>query len=275
MTKYKKFILITYVIIAILMVVGINVRSVKREMRTDIDLTTATRIFDKADLFSDDEEKKLDKELRKVIKSEKTDIAIVTTADAEGKEAKKYAEDFYTEHGFGYDKEKGTGILLLIDMDTSLTGKRKIWISGCGDAKKYITNDIATKISNDKMKENCSKGKYYLASSVFLDEAKYYMNRTVPMPRAMTSSVILLVVSLAVTAVIIFFKVKNFGMKVTTSAATYLNGNAVKTNSRRDNYLGTTVTTRVIERNNDSGSSGSSGSSGGGGSDFSGGGADF
>lgn len=272
MTKYKKFILITYVIIAILMVVGINVRSVKRDMRTDIDLTTETRIFDKADLFSDDEEKKLDNELRKVIKSEKTDIAIVTTADAEGKDVQKYAEDFYTEKGIGYDKEKGTGILLLIDMDTSLTGKRKMWISYYGDAKKYLTNNITTDICAE-MKDNFTDGKYYLASSTFLDKAKYYMNRSASMPKFMTSSVILFIIALAGTAIVIFIKVKNFGMKVTTSAATYLNGNAVKTNSRRDNYLGTTVTTRVIERNNDSGNESSGGNSGG--SGFGGSGMDF
>lgn len=272
MAKYKKFILITYVIIAILMVVGINVRSVKREMRTDIDLATETRIFDKADLFSNDEEEKLDKKLRKVIKSEKTDIAIVTTADAQGKDAQKYAEDFFTENGIGYDKAKGTGILLLIDMDTSLTGKRKIWISYYGDAKKYLTNNITTDICGE-MVENCTGGKYYLASSTFLDEAKYYMNRSASMPKFMTNSFILFVIALAGTAIVVFIKVKNFGMKVTTSASTYLNGNAVKTNSRRDNYLGTTVTTRVIKHDDDSGSGSSGGSSGG--SDFGGSGMDF
>lgn len=269
MKKYRKIILITYIILAILMVVAIKFRSVKREMRTDIDITTQTRIFDKADLFNDDEEKKLEKQLRAVVKSEKTDIAIVTTANAEGKEAQKYAEDFYIEHGLGYDKEKGTGIILLIDMDTSMTGKRKIWISGCGDAKSCINNEVATKISN-AIKKECGKGEYYLASSKFLSEAKIYMNKSAAVPKFIDNSFVLLIISLVGTAIVVFIKVKNFGMKVTTNASTYLNRDSVKTNSKRDDYLGTTVTTRIIEHDNNSG-----GSSGGGSSDFSGGGADF
>lgn len=272
MKKYKKIILITYAVIFALLIVGVMVRSVKRTMRTDIDIKTETRIFDEADLFTDDEESKLEKKLKSVGKSEKTDIAILTIKDAKGKEAKKYAEDFYTEHGLGYDKEKGTGIILLIDMDTTLTGKRKIWISGCGDAKNYINNDVATKISNN-IKKECADGKYYAASSKFLSEVKSHMNKSASIPEFMNNTLVLFAIALIGTAIVIFIKVKNFGMKVTTSAATYVNRNAVKVNSRRDDYLGTTVTTRRIEHNNNSG--GSSDSSGGGGSDFSGGGADF
>lgn len=272
MKKYKKIILITYVIIFALIVVGINVRSVKREQRTDIDITTEARIFDDADLFSSDEESKLEKSLRSVIKSEKTDIVIVTTKDAQGKSAQQYAEDFYTEHGFGYDKQKGTGILLLIDMDTSITGKRKIWISSCGDARNYINNDVATQISND-IKKYCSDGKYYLASSKFLCEAKSYMNTSASIPRFMTNSFYLFLIAAVGTGVFVFIKVKTFGMKVTAGASTYLNGGSVKTNSKRDDFLGTTVTTRIIKH--DDHDSGGSSSNSGGSSDFSGGGADF
>jgi len=96
------------------------------------------------------------------------------------------------------------------------------------------------------------------------------MNKSAAVPKFIDNSFVLLIISLVGTAIVVFIKVKNFGMKVTTNASTYLNRDSVKTNSKRDDYLGTTVTTRIIEHDNNSG-----GSSGGGSSDFSGGGADF
>lgn len=274
MKKYKKIIIILYLVIFALFCAFGVIRPVKREMRTDIDITNETRIFDDADLFSDDEESKLAKRIKQVAKSEKVDFVIATTNNTEGKTAEQYSEEFYKTNGFGFDREKGTGVLLLIDMDTSITGKRKVQISGFGDAKNYIPDNIATKISND-IKSECGNGKYYLAASMFLSKAKSYMNQSASIPGFMRNGFCLFLIAAVGTGIFIFIKVKTFGMKVTTTVSTYLKGSSVRTNSRRDDFLGTTVTTRVIKHNdNDGGGSGDSGNSSGG-SDFSSGGADF
>ena len=271
MQKYKKVMLVVYIVIAILLVVGLKTRY-ERRIRTDIDIKSESRIFDDANLPTLDEEVKLDKSLKDIIKSEKIDVAIVTTNNTNGKSSQEYAENFYTEHGFGYEKKKGAGVLLLIDMDTSKTGKRKIWMSTCGYSKKYITDKIATKICNN-IKDQCSNGQYYDASSKFLSETESYMNKLNSFPAVMENTVIVFLMAAVSTGIFIFIKVKTFGMKVTAGASTYVDRNSVRINSERDIFLGKTVTTRVIERDN--GGSDSGGSSGGGGSDFGGGGADF
>lgn len=266
MKKYNKIMIILYAVIFVLFCVFGITHSVKREMRTDVDILNQTRIFDDADLFSSDEEDKLDKKMKQIMKSEKTDIVIVTTNNTEGKTAEEYAENFYRTQGFGYDKEMGTGVVLLIDMQN-----RKIQISGCGDGKKYINNNVGSKIYKS-IKKECTDGKYYSASSMFLNKVKSYMNQPASIPGFMKNTLCLLLMAVVGTGVFIFIKVKTFGMKVTTTASTYLKGSSVRTNSRRDDFLGTTVTTRVIQHNdNDGGGSSDSG----GGSDFSSSGGDF
>ena len=78
MQKYKKVMLVVYIVIAILLVVGLKTRY-ERRIRTDIDIKSESRIFDDANLLTLDEEVKLDKSLKDIIKSEKIDVAIVTT----------------------------------------------------------------------------------------------------------------------------------------------------------------------------------------------------
>lgn len=275
MNRYKKIMIITYVIIFVLFCFfGIKNSSIKREMRSDINFESDIRIFDDADLLNSTEETKLDKELREIIKKEKTDVAIVTTNNTNGKSPQQYAQDFFIQKELGYERVKGTGILILIDMDTSVTGKREIWITTSGDVKKYISNDRCTKIS-ESLTKDCANAKFYLAFTKFLDSTKKYMNSSSSVPDFLRNNFALFWIAAIGTAVFVFVKVKTFGMKNSVSSSTYLNGNSIKTNSESDTFLGTTVTTRIIQDNNSGSDSFGGGDSGGSSNDFGGGGASF
>lgn len=99
----------------------------------------------------------------------KIDIVIVTTKNTGGKSSRQYADDFYDEHGFGFDEPRGDGVLFLIDMDN-----REAYISTCGRAIQYFTDARI----NSALEEivSCLKNGYYDdACKQFLEHTEYYM----------------------------------------------------------------------------------------------------
>ena len=79
----------------------------------------------------------------------------MTTKDTKGRTSEEYAENFGRENGFGYQRQEGSYIIFLIDMQN-----RMIWISTSGRAKAEIgakeVDDILDEIYMD-----ISKGDYY------------------------------------------------------------------------------------------------------------------
>ena len=93
------------------------------------------KVFDEADLLTDAEEQELQEEIVDLAEKLSLDVVIVTTDDARGMDTDSYAEDFYDRHGFGYEKENGSGILFLIDMDN-----RQYYIDAAAAAQEIYTD---------------------------------------------------------------------------------------------------------------------------------------
>ena len=85
------------------------------------------KVYDDGELLTDAEEERLQELLVETAKRTEQDLIVVTIRDNGGKEAGDYADDFYDEHGFGYEKDNGSGVLFLIDMDA-----RDFYISTAG-----------------------------------------------------------------------------------------------------------------------------------------------
>ena len=128
MKKFKVTMIIIYVLIAISFI-GITafgndsneiLRSKVETRNNEGLIVTDERIFDEADILTETEEKSLKEYMNKVSKEKQVDIVIVTTNDAEGKQPREYAEDFYKSHDFGYEDSDGTGLLYLINVPSSL-----------------------------------------------------------------------------------------------------------------------------------------------------------
>lgn len=93
------------------------------------------RVYDQADLFSEEEEEELEQNIQELREAMEMDAVLVTTEDAEGKTSEQYADDFYDEYGFG-EGEDFSGVLYLIDMDN-----RELHISSCGEMIRVLTDE--------------------------------------------------------------------------------------------------------------------------------------
>lgn len=274
MKKFKIVMGIIYLILFVMLIpIGIdkilgdeeNARSQIRDNKGLI--VTDERIFDEAELLTSDEENRLLEEIDRVSSEKKMDIIIVTTKDVEGKTWAKYADDFYDTHDFGYEKSQGTGVLLLISMDTKSAQGRGAWISGSGDAVKYI-NDSRCQTIFDDIKPDLKKYAFYEACNKFISYSGAYMWLEVSIPVFLTYRIVQIGIALLISVMIVAFMLYRFRNGKEIDSNTYLEGNSVKMNLSSDEFISQHTT--VVKNSSSSGSGG-----GGGGSSHSGGGGSF
>lgn len=130
------------------------------------------KIYDFADLFTDNEEERLYGEVKSFIEKYNMDMVIVTIDDNNKSTSQDWADDFYDYNEFGIG-DNHDGILFLIDMD-----KRKMWISTTGHAI-LVYSDIRIDNILDDTYEQISKKEYYMCSMVFISDAGKYAKKGV------------------------------------------------------------------------------------------------
>ncbi len=231
------------------------------------------KVYDDGGLLTEAEEKRIQKLLVSGAQNTEQDLVIVTTYDNGGKEARDYADDFYDEHGFGYEKENGSGVLFLIDMDA-----RTIYISTAGTAiEKYTDMEIEDTL--DAIMPSMRSGNYEEACRTFISEAVVCLNggdadengyydektdRFVERPadsgwkRALSFKRLAILFSVsaalaAFTVLIISWKRKT---RMSVNGGTYLKAGKVDFREKRDQFTHTTVVTRHIPKDNGGGGSG-------------------
>ncbi len=74
------------------------------------------RVFDYAGLFTQQQTDALERQIAELVEATQVDAAVLTIDDSGGKSAAEYADDFYDQNGFGIGPDY-SGALLLIDMD--------------------------------------------------------------------------------------------------------------------------------------------------------------
>ncbi len=224
----------------------------------------------------------------------KADI-IKVTDDLAGKDPKTYLEDFYDEKAFGYEKEFGSAVIMLVNMEE---GNRSVTIQGYGKSEYYVNND-RTEYMLDDIQPLLKDGEYKKAFIQFAKESAYYMNEEKGVKETPASSdpnsgnyygessydgpsnyygqkeknplyntFVQLGIALAIGAVTVGIMAANSGGRMTTSGRDYMDGSTSGITANRDEYLRTT-TTRVKKptpQTNDGGprSSGGGGISSGG-----------
>lgn len=276
MKKFKTTMIVVYSIIIISLVGILIFKPFEKVERVKVDnrnnsgvIVTDERLFDEADILTDNQEKSLKEYMKKVSKEKKTDIIIVTTSDAKGMGPKEYADSFYDAHDFGYEDYMGTGLLYLIDLDRSVTGSREIWISTTKDAMDYFNEKRINK-SLDKIIEVLTKDEsnldYYGSCNEFIKSIEKYMN----VPTFNLPWYFQIGISLVITIIIVSILIYNSKGKKTITTTTYLKRDSYSKNLVRDTFMYKNVTSRKIEKSSSSGggSSSSSGGHGGGGRSF-------
>ncbi len=129
------------------------------------------KVYDLYGLFTEEEIAGLEDICAEYGEDGKIDIVIIT-ADLAGESRKKYLEDFYDEHGFGYDQEFGDTAMLLLNMQSD---DRGVEIQGYGNAEYYLNNDRIEHMLDDIVRL-LQTGNYYGAMEEFAKQAAYYMN---------------------------------------------------------------------------------------------------
>lgn len=237
--------------------------------RTNTECTTEERVFDNADVLTDEEENKLRTQISKYEKELKIDIVLVTLNESLKEYAREYdsnvtydkfvmiyADNFYDEHKFGYNKPIGDGVLLLDNIFREDDGRVYTWMCTTGKAEdRYSTGMIDRAL--DVFYENVDTNPY-IAYRDFVDQVYADMsdNVQVPMPWYMP-----IFMAAIVTVVFIIINLANRKGKKTTNQRSYVNGGQPRIRRREDVFLRKSVTSRTIEAS----SGGGGGHSGGGG----------
>lgn len=244
-------------------------------------------VFDKADLLTTEEEDELNDMANNLAENFNMNFVILTTDDAEGKEAEVYADDFYMDNG------KDGGAIYIIDMDN-----RRVQVETAGDMKvRYITDDRVDGII-DAGYEDVKDGAYAAAFEAMLNatvdyiedgvvDGKYTYNEdtgeydyydTGKEIRQITLAEFLIALGIALVAggVAVSCVIGTYYLKWGAYEYPYKEKAKLKVSRKRDDFIGSHVSHRHIEHessSSDSGMTTTHDSSGGG--NFGGGGRDF
>lgn len=240
---------------------------------------SSEKVYDFANILTDQEEEKLRQEIYPIIDAIKMDIVILTINQTYSYDEynENIAVDFYDYNDFGIDFYKYSGILLLRNANPR---NPYYDIYTFGEAQLYFNNDRINYIL-DRIGDNIGDKKYYLAFSQFIDEVDFYYNIGIPseykdyyinsngdLVKPFNPPIgFAFIFSALVTFVIIFNLVKRNKMVIKpTKADEYLDVNTINFTEKNDTFRNS-VTTSYTSSSSSSGSSGGgSHRSGGGGS---------
>ena len=238
------------------------------------------KIYDYAELLSDEEEQNVKEKIDEFIEKTKMDLVIVT-ADftySNDTENEDYAADFYDYNDFGMDFENNSGVLLLRNAN-SLDPYYDMYTFG--DAQLYFDQIRYDNILDD-IYDLIHTGSYVPAFSKFIEKTQeyillgkpkemeiYYVDKNGYLKKDPTAYripwVILIVISSVITLIIILILInKNKMVKKAQQADQYLEKESINITNRKDIFI-RSHTTSYTESSSSSGGGGShSGSSGGG-----------
>lgn len=221
----------------------------------------AERVYDYADVMTDEEEQKLREYIAVCEESAKLDIVLVTvneameSPDCSWEDAMmNAADDFYDEKQFGYNKVHGDGVLLL---DNWYEGQAGSWLTTCGNAYMKFTSEETNKVLDEvyyQVEENP-----YQAYKAYVDEVVRFMS--VEEDASIPISFIL-IVSFVVALIYALCHLNQSKARDTTTVTQYVSGGKPNLQNASDDFIRKHVVTRRIERNTGS-SGGSRGGSGG------------
>lgn len=270
---YFRFWFIGIVILAVLCIVMGLINRVRNNVPRTNDAAPAERVYDYADVLTDEEEDKLREYIAKMEKKMHIDIVLVTiNQSVEGAEAMKQyglrsedweqnmqdlADDFWDENQFGYNKGfEGDGVLLLHNWYPGQNGEH---LSTSGSVERAFSNYNIDQVlyAVDEYYDSDP----YKAYKAYVKEVCYWMDNSLALPFSWGMVVILPIV------VTLIYAIRGSSQKKaenTVAVNAYVAGGNPVLKGKTDAFLRKNVSSRRIERSN-TGSGGGSSHSGGGG----------
>jgi uncharacterized protein len=227
----------------------------------------AERVYDYADVLTDEEEQKLREHI--AVKEAQYQVDLVLVTINEDVESQGYwdtvmmnkADDFYDQHKFGYDTEWGDGAELLDNWYEDSNGSQAgSWLSTCGkvytlfgdDDIDYVLDGVYRKVDSDP----------YGAYKIYVDRTCQLLgNGGVGTVSTGIPFLFILVGPALIALIYALVNLKQSPAKVTVTKSAYVEGGRPVMNFRSDDFLRKNVVSRRIETS----SSGSRGYRSGGG----------
>lgn len=229
------------------------------------------RVYDYAEVLTPEEETKLRSYIAEKEALIGADIVIVMlkeslyakygiTADTDSnweKSMMNYADDFYDDNKFGFDKVHGDGILLLFNWyEDEKADEKGSWLSTCGRVMDKYSNSMTDRLLDDV--HDTIYTDPYAACREYVDDVYRDMSRNTDMDIQIPLFVCLIVGVIA-GGIFIAMHLRTKEGNDTTSAGTYVEGRP-NILTRQDELVNKFVTSRVIQTESGSDSGGGGGS---------------
>lgn len=276
--QYLHYFRIWFIVVGVLLIVtvgaGIAHAVTSRAVRTNSTAPTE-RVYDYADILTDEEEEKLRRYIAKKEAEYKADFVIVTFSQpVEGAEAMKeygyrsenweqnmtdLADDFWDENGYGFNKDfEGDGSVLI---DNRYMGQRGEWLSTSGrveQALSYYAVENVLYAVDEYYDTNPYKA--YIA---YIDAVCGYLEDGVQLDGSYYLGA--LIFSIIVTAVYASYHLGKNKARDTVAVNAYVAGGKPILRNKGDDFIRKNVVKRHIETHSGGSGGGSHRSSGGGG----------
>ncbi len=271
--QYFKYFSIWFIITGIVIIFTIGVvlaKSILDNRPKKNNAAPVERVFDYADVLTDEEEEHLRQEIARCEKSAQIDIVVVTidqpmgVSDWEWEDAMmNYADDFYDEGKFGWNQAYGDGALLLDNWYEDVNGSQKgSWLSTSGKMEQIIGaweegqvfDAMYRYIDNDPFRAYCAAVKKL---EDFGNHGANYVHEDV------FSLCFLWVIPFIVAIIYAAVHMRQSKAKDTTVASTYVENGRPVVRSRSDEFIRKNVVSHRIESSSGGGGGGSHHSGGG------------
>lgn len=267
--KYFRFLFIFITVLAAIFCILFGFRKQTTKERTNKECTTTKRVFDEADVLTGVEEENLEILIAKKEKQIACDIVIVTIDESLEEYAKSYenqiglvnteqyvmvyADNFYNEHKFGFDKPYGDGAIYVDNWYRESDGWCYSRLSTSGKVQNKYTDGMIQRLNNkvmDIVNENPYEAYKTYVNTLSKDMSGAFIGYDMPIG-------VILAFAVLVTAIYISVHITGNKGKKTTLPITYVTGGHPTMNVKEDALVSKFVTSRRIQT--------SSGGSGGGG----------
>lgn len=270
--SYFKYWFLAILVLAVLTVVlFLTGRRENAAVRTNRECDTPERVFDYADVLTPQQEEKLRELIARKEAQTACDIVLVTLDESLADYAQAYEEElgpltpdqytmvyadhFYEEHKFGYDKPYGDGVLLLDNWYREADGGVYSWLSTSGRAQDRLSSAKIDRLLSEALSDvERDPGSAYaryvelFAQMMTEDTAGPAIPVWVPLGAAVLG-----------TALFVGSGLKKHGGSRTVNPTTYVEGGRPDLKRQEDIFLRKTVTKRQIEREGGSHESGGGG----------------
>ncbi len=263
--QYLKYFRIWFIALGILAVVFLALKgasTLKPGVGRGNNAAPAERVFDNADVLTDEEEQKLRDYIAECEEKYHIDLVLVTiNQDVESlgywdTVMMNQADDFYDQNNYGYNKIHGDGALLLDNWYEDEYGSQAgSWLSTCGSVYNKMGNYEINQVVDavyDRVESNP-----YAAYKAYIDTTCEIMNSgSLKLPWLLILIAPIVIAVIYASAHLVQSKAKD-----TTTAKTYVENGKYTVTDSRDDFIRKNVVSRRIETS----SSGGVRSGGGGG----------